>query len=710
MKKLVIAGGLLAVGALCLQDISSGHGGTYRGPGDTVPPGGGGTTGGGPSTPGTGGPTTPGPSGPTTPGPAAPGTPGGAPSGPRGPATQGGGADTGPDLTLWQYWWGFNKEPYINLKSHIHTGTAVTGSDDFFLGQGEHPQGRDNLRPSDDSVRTKVVPALINSLHSERSNDIVTGCLIALAKIGDANSEDGKSQMAVEIKAFLGDSNQEIAETAAVALGILANEAKENIDILGYLLNNDTSKLRSEMSVSLNGSVPDRSRAFAAYGLGLIGHKAKDENRATIVALLTKMLDGESRTMGTRDVAVSCLTSLGLVAMPIDQASATSVDLKKGFPHPSEVKTRQDQLLWLLSFYEEPKINYLVRAHVPQAVGKLLIDTPSDYWLRNVVAERFLSDIAKLSKEKDEVKQSCIIALGEIGDCDGDEIDGKIRAGLMAVKEDLSDQMSKNFALIALAQCAGRPGSGKGNPLEGFDDKKASPRAYLMTELGKAKVNKAWVAIALGVMERSLSDNKYPANSDVKAALRLGLKEAKAPLDVGAFSIALGIAKDADSKDILRDKFNSVSEDEARGYAAVGLGLIEDLTAIETIQEVIRKSKYKPDLLKSAAIGLGLLGDKKICDDLITMLNEATGLSSQSAISSALGFIGDARSIEPLITMLNDKQKTDRARGFAAVALGIVADKEDLPWNTKISLNINYRANTPTLTSPVEGTGILDIL
>jgi len=44
------------------------------------------------------------------------------------------------------------------------------------------------------------------------------------------------------------------------------------------------------------------------------------------------------------------------------------------------------------------------------------------------------------------------------------------------------------------------------------------------------------------------------------------------------------------------------------------------------------------------------------------------------------------------------------------VALGIVADKEELPWNTKISVNINYRANTQTLTSPDAGTGILDIL
>src|SRR5207247_2075129 len=39
MKRLLLLGALLAGGSLCLQDISAGHGGTYRGPGDTVPPG-----------------------------------------------------------------------------------------------------------------------------------------------------------------------------------------------------------------------------------------------------------------------------------------------------------------------------------------------------------------------------------------------------------------------------------------------------------------------------------------------------------------------------------------------------------------------------------------------------------------------------------------------------------------------------------------------
>jgi len=81
----------------------------------------------------------------------------------------------------------------------------------------------------------------------------------------------------------------------------------------------------------------------------------------------------------------------------------------------------------------------------------------------------------------------------------------------------------------------------------------------------------------------------------------------------------------------------------------------------------------------------------------------------EAAISFLLGFIGDYRSIDPLVEMLRSKTLTASARGFAAVALGMVADKETLLWNSKISTDIDYRANTTTLTSP-EATGILDIL
>jgi HEAT repeat protein len=621
------------------------------------------------------------------------------------------GTSGGPDLTLWQYWWGFNREPYLNLKSHIHSGSVQTGSDEFFLGRGEQAQSRDSLRPSELVIREKVVPALVKALKTEQSNDIISGCLVALAKIGDAKTEggDGKSQMAEAIKSRLTDGSQEIQETAAVSLGILANET--NVELLTALLFNDSSAL-SAQGISYNGAVPERTRAFAAYGLGLVGFKASDAKKQLIVESLIKMLEGEGKTM-QREVPVACLTSLGLVPLAIDATSAP-LDISKATPRPEKVTNRQEQILWLLHYYVDEQNEFLNRAHVPTAIARLLVDAESGNWLRTRVGERFLADIGKQSKAQHEIQQSCIIALGMIGDCDADSIDTAIREGLMKVFEDLADEQSQVFSLIALAQAAGRPGGGEGGPTAGLDPAKkgkgTSPRAFLMDKLGGKSTTKSWAALALAVMERSLDDNKQASSAESKAALQKTLEDAKSPGEIGALAIAVGIARHDGAKDVLRDKFEKISEPEARGNAAIGLGLMNDRGSIATITDVLKKSKYQPDLLKAAAIGLGLLGDKDIVPALIDMLNEASALSSQAAISNGLGFIGDSRSIKPLIKLLEDKEKTDRARGFAAVALGIVADKEELPWNAKISVNINYRANTTTLTSPELGTGILDIL
>jgi HEAT repeat protein len=136
---------------------------------------------------------------------------------------------------------------------------------------------------------------------------------------------------------------------------------------------------------------------------------------------------------------------------------------------------------------------------------------------------------------------------------------------------------------------------------------------------------------------------------------------------------------------------------------------MNSVASMEPIQAVVKKSKYRGELLKQAAIALGLLGDKNVVTSLVTQLQDADTLTTQAAIASALGFIGDARSVDPLVGMLKDQELTGGARGFAAVALGIVAEKEELPWNAKFSVDINYRANTTTLTGE-NGTGLLDIL
>ena len=701
MKKLLLAATALGIASFCLQDVSTGHGGTYRGPGDTVPPGGGGGGGGaGPATPGPSTPGSPGPAGPTTPGPAAPSTPGQAPSGrPKGPST-GGDIDVGPDLTVWSFWWEFNKDPYLNLKAAIHSDTTTTGSDDFFLGFGEKDQARDSLAPTQAQIRQTVVPALLEVLEKETNNDIVTGALIALAKIGDAKDESGASQFQQVIEGFLDDSNQEIAETAAVCLGILANPA--SIPVLQDLVR-DNAEGRKRVGAN---EVSYRTRAFAAYGLALIGYQLTDDqedSRREIVKTLVEVIRSDSSS--TRDIQVACLTAVGLVPLgTVDvppNEDGTPVD-----PWAS----RMAQIDFLVAYFQDENNHFNNRAHAPTAVARLLTSEKAPLeptiveTIKARVAPLFMEPLGKRAKAEKEIQQSCVIALGMIGDNDGDDLDGEIRKTLQEALE-ISDQQTRNFSMIASAHAAGHVGLGED---VGVGTKEL--QKHLLKSLSKGKSTlRPWAGLGLGVLGNMLDANGDVVPGELAGALRDALAEEKTPDRVGAYAIGVGMLRDQDSRETLMGKLAELRDDEARGYTAVALGMMNAKEAIEPIQAIVRESKYRPELLQQAAIALGLLGDKQLVDDLVEMLRSAKGLATQAALASALGFIGDSRSIDPLVDMLKNKEITDTARGFAAVALGIVADKEPLPWNSKIAVDIHYRASTVTLNDPA-GTGILNIL
>jgi len=708
MKKLILFSAFCAAGLLGLQDVASAHGGTYRGPGDTVPPGGGGGGGGGaPSAPGPAGPSSGGPAAPGAPGPSTPGAAAGQPAAAQAATTLGGAG--GPDLTVWQFWWGFNKEPYLNIKSKIHSGGVVTGSDTFFLGQGEQEQAKNSRAPSEADIRNLVVPALIKALETEKNNDILTGSMIALAKIGDSTDEAGESQFVKIFTSFLSDGVQEVAETGALSLGILANEA--SVPALVALAKDEPE---GRKLVEAN-EVPYRTRAFATYGLGLIGARTSDNTlRQDIAEHLVDLL--EAPHFSTRDVKVAAMTALGLTGIDVVADPAAALEGVEEGSNRRHVVSRQAQVDYIVDYFDPANErannktrHWFVRAHAPAAMARLLATAPDQDELKSRVTEVILRACNRHSKEQREVLQSCSLALGQIGDADNgkDDIDTTIRAELIRLAKE-GEEQSKRYALMGLAQSSSRPGQGD-DPYAGLPE----GRAELLKQMSRGKTQlKPWAALSLGVMGRALLDAQQSVDPSMLLAVRAACKDNKRPAECGAFMIALGMMRDSESMDLLLEKLDFFAgSNEARGEATVALGLMENRNAVKPIQEVILGSKYRPDLLKQAAIGLGLLGDKELVPDLLTMLSEANGLATQAAIASALGAIGDQRSLAPLVTMLeNDKDMTDTARGFAAVALGIVCDKEPVPWNTKISTDINYRANTVTLTSSSLGTGILDIL
>ncbi|MEO6595259.1 MAG: hypothetical protein ABIP94_10950, partial [Planctomycetota bacterium] len=226
---------LSASAIVFLSDLCMAHGGKYIGPADTVPPspGGGGRTGGpsGPNTGGPTGPTAPAPTGPATGGGTGPSTGGGGGTGGRGPSS--GGRSTGgglePDLTTWDFWWEFNKDPYLSLRDAVHRDTAQTGSDVFYLGTRRRDSATNSVKPTRDQILGDVLPALKKAIDSTEQRDIISSCMIAMAKIGT----DHPDFRLVDVFApRLARGDQEIRETAALAIGIAAIGGSDEVELL----------------------------------------------------------------------------------------------------------------------------------------------------------------------------------------------------------------------------------------------------------------------------------------------------------------------------------------------------------------------------------------------------------------------------------------------------------------------------------------------
>ena len=693
MKRFILASALLTGGTLALPSHSYAHGGVYHGPGDTVPPAGGGPNGGpeqGPSAPGPNGP------GSRTGGSSSGGLPIGPGGTPGGPGT-GEGTGAGGDLTAWQFWWEFNKRSYMNLKSRVQSGLAKTGSDTHFLGQGALFIS-ETLAPTRAQIQQQIVPALRQVLADESNNDIITGALIALAKIGDVASENGKSELEAVIAAFLKDDNIEISETAAVSLGILASPG--SIETLEHLLS-DSQVARSTLVKA--AEVPYRIRAFAAYGLGLIAARTgEDMHKRQVVDILARAIENDDTR--SRDLKVACIISMGLA--PISEVDA---ELEEGQAR-SPSACRDAQIQFLYDYLNDRNNQALVRAHCPTALARLVPANSENETLqawRTKLSLDFKERCSRKSKERNEVIQSAIIGLGLLGDNGSEGLAPELRLAIMAVPRELKDQQARNFSMIAAAKAGGT--AGEGDRQAGI----AETTEFLIHELTRGKKSiRPWAGLAIGVMGAKLSgqDGALAQMESAAKVLRENLAKETNPSRLGAYAIAAGIMRDEDSTPILMKRLSKLHESNARGYVCVSLALMGAAEAKDPLREIVSESLYNPILLNQAATALGLLGDKDVVPMLTEMMSETSSLAGQAALSSALGTIGDKRSVDPLIALLLDKDANDGARGFAAVSLGIVADKELLPWNAKIAEDLNYRASTSTLVDSAGASGILDIL
>jgi len=546
-------------------------------------------------------------------------------------------------------------------------------------------------RPTSRQVDEAVVPALKTALEQETDNDIVTGCLIALARIG-ASRPDLADSLGAAIRPFLQDSVQEIAETAAVSLGILSSESAALT--LDHLVLDDEPGRR----LVCGGPVHYRTRAFAAFGLGLLGSQTDHEGvRAHVLSTLVKTLsDPGLRT----DVQVASVIAFGMT--PLERLTAPAVGGTRA-PHSS----RMGQLEYLLELFEQKTLPGLVRGHVPTSLAGLLQGLPpeEETHYREWIAHRLMASLDKPGSVPNEVLEGIVIALGRIGDNDADPLDIRIREALVRVPDKVPDARCRNQSLMALGRIGARFGPGE-RALQGTHEI-VDHLSKVMSD-GRSTL-RPWAGLALGVMAHDLAVAGHAVPTKLGRNLARAFEDEGNPTRASAYAVALGLARYSEATPLLLAGLERFRDEFPRGNLAIALGLLRADAARAPIQDLAEASKYRPELLRCSATALGLLGDEGLVPRLKEMLLSTDSLAAQASLARALGHVGDGRTIEPLVRMLRDDELTDRSRGFAAVALGLIADPAPLPWNARLSVDLNYRAASETLNDS-NGTGILNIL
>ncbi len=625
------------------------HGGQYKGPSDA---GGGNSASGGTVAP----PTNPG--GAAAPGPGA-GTAGAATS--TGAGTSGGrgsrggsgrtsattGAGTLSDakgFEVWEFWWENNKDRFLNLKDRLISNTTVSGGTGALTGRGRKVTQGSSRRPSDAMIENEVIPALLELVKQSQDRDILDSAILALGRTTKPGNAD---QIVDAAMPLLAHSELSVQSSTALTLGVLgspkATEALKNV----LQDNSDGRRLTG------GGSVHWLVRAFSALSLGLIGDA---DSMATLQDVVVRLGDKD------KDIKVCAIVALGLVGEDLADDAAD----------------------FLVEQLADKRMDPLIASYIPTSLGKLNA-TKAVGPLLNVFTDRDSDNL---------LVQSAAIGLGQLA---GIENDGVVEALLDYVKEG-KDQQSRHFSLISLAQIGARD-----EDVASHAEAHEAITGQLGKEIqgkGKSKDHRSWAALAGAIYSRSQEASQPDFITRIKAAYT---KESN-PSFKSSFAVALGLLNDyASAEDIFND-FKKRKETDFRGYASIALGFMNYTDASDALRGLSQNKGTTPTLRLQAATGLGLMSDTQAVGTLIETLKTASTLGVSSAVAKALGLIGDRDSIGPLKEVATDESQQKLTRAFACVALGIVGEKTDLPWNAVISANNNYRAKTPSIEE------VLDIL
>lgn len=550
-------------------------------------------------------------------------------SGRAGAKTSSGQSSSAQTQSSWESWWDQNKDRFLNLREQLARGHSASGSSGLLTGRGRKATWRNSRRVGPDLVEGQVLPVLLEVLASSSDREMLDSAVLALARSAPAHRAP---DILAATLPLLAHSELSVQTSATLSLGVLGSRSSA---ALLLAVARDDSTGREAVG---GGPVPRQVRAHAAFALGLV---ADARSVYSMLQLITRLPDSE------RDIKASALAGLGMLPS-----------------HHSQLDVIETVLTEMLG---DRRLDPMVASYIPTTLAKLERTTALPSLLRSF-------------KDRDSshpLRQSVALALGRLCTLQ-DEV---IAQALFDEVSDGKDRMTRQFAIISLAQMGGR-GS--------WTDEHLSLIQVIGRELrgaGQSQEHRSWAAMAAAVLGRGQPD----AQPLLLDRLRAGYLSERDPSFKGAFALALGLLGDSQSAEAIQRDFREVADQGFQAHAAVALGFLQSIDCSDTLRSHCLDSSSSEALRVSSAIGLGLLGDTTAVPVLVDALRDTGSLSTRAALAKAVGLIGDRSAVEPLLELVNDADQPPQSRAFACVALGLLAGRRSLPFNERLKADGNYQ-------------------
>ncbi len=233
-------------------------------------------------------------------------------------------------------------------------------------------------------------------------------------------------------------------------------------------------------------------------------------------------------------------------------------------------------------------------------------------------------------------RRSAILALGAIAD-------ERALPVLTAACASESEPLTRAFLLMSIAR-------------RGTD----ASREFLLKTAQEGKSSmRAWSALALGLASRDADA------VEARKFLREGAAREKSREVIGAWWLALGLARDLEARGLLREALASGVDPRQRMYAGTALALIGDAESAVVLRE--RLALEDSAFLRAAyASALSLFGQERDAELLAKVVSDLRDPTLQSLASVALAFHGSRGALESLVSLAS-KDEPSRAKRATAI-------------------------------------------